>query len=544
MRAPLNFAAAAALAVLAAGCVTGPDYDRPDLDTPPGWVSEKATGVTESDTDVARWWEQLQDPVLNGLIRRAVESNLDLRIAGTRVREARAARGIAESALMPQVGFDAAATRSRGPEQNFDSGPPVSGGLSLGPGGLSRTITIRGRNTSISQTANAAGATTGITISPSGGAPDRTTDLFRAGFDASWELDVFGGNRRAIEAADAELQAAIEAERDVLVSLAAEVALNYIDLRAAQQRLAITQRNIEAQAETVNLTSARYDAGISSELDAVRAEALLATFQGQVPLLEQQIASAIYRIGLLLGGAPGSLLEELEPVQALPAAPSAIPVGLPSELLRRRPDIRVAERQLAAQNARIGVAMAERYPRFFLTGGVSSQSNVLGNLAESGNLLGSIGPRVNWPVFQGGRIRANIEVQNARQEAALLRYEQTLLGALGDVEHALVGFNKEQVFHRTLKEAVAANQRAVKLANERYQRGLEGFLNVLQAQRDLFNTEDQLVQSESIVLANLVALYKALGGGWDPNAVVPDADAPANAPAPSEPAEPAAAQVE
>lgn len=543
MRAPQSITAAA-LAVLAAGCVTGPDYARPDLDTPPGWVSEKATGVTESDTDVARWWEQLQDPLLNDLIRRAVENNLDLRIVGARVREARAARGIAESALMPQVGFDASATRSRGPEQNFDSGPPVSGGLSLGPGGLSRTITIRGRNTTISQTANAAGATTGITISPSGGAPDRTTDLFRAGFDASWELDVFGGNRRAIEAADAELQAAIEAERDVLVSLAAEVALNYIDLRAAQQRLAITKRNIEAQAETVNLTSARYDAGISSELDAVRAEALLATFQGQVPLLEQQIASAIYRIGLLLGGAPGSLLDELEPVQALPTAPPAIPVGLPSELLRRRPDIRVAERQLAAQNARIGVAMAERYPRFFLTGGVSSQSNVLGNLAEGGNLLGSIGPRVNWPVFQGGRIRANIEVQNVRQEAALLRYEQILLGALGDVEHALVGFNKEQVFHRTLKEAVAANQRAVKLANERYQRGLEGFLNVLQAQRDLFNTEDQLVQSESIVLANLVALYKALGGGWDPSAVVTDADTPANAPAPSEPAEPAAAPAE
>jgi NodT family efflux transporter outer membrane factor (OMF) lipoprotein len=514
-----------------AGCMTGPDYARPDIVTPDDWVSEHGQGITAGEADVTAWWAQLKDPVLDGLIARAVDGSFDLRLARTRVREARAARGIEASSLLPNVGFDASATRSRSPEQSFDSGPPVSGGISFGPGGLSRTITVRGRDATISQTASAAGTTTGITLSPSGGTPDRTDDLFRAGFDASWELDVFGGNRRGVEAADAELEAAEAAERDVLVSLIAEVALNYIDLRAAQQRLAITQRNIEAQAGTVELTAARYDAGISSELDAVRAEALLATFQGQVPLLEQQVASAIYRLGLLAGGPPGTLLEELEPAGPLPGAPESVPVGLPTDLLRRRPDIRVAERQLAAQNARIGVAMAERYPRFFLTGGVTGQSDMLGSVANAGNLLGSFGPRVNWPLFQGGRIRANIEVQNARQEGALLRYEQTVMGALGDVEHALVAFNKEQVYRRTLERAVAANQRSVQLANERYTRGLEGFLNVLQAQRDLFTTEDQLVQSESIVLANLVALYKALGGGWDPHALdeapVAEPDAPA-----------------
>lgn len=511
--------ATCAFGLLASGCMTGPDYKRPDIATPDDWVSEKSEGVTSTQGEIAAWWKHLNDPVLDGLIAGALEDNFDLRIAAARVREARAARGIAAASLLPSVGFDASATRSRGPEQNFDSGSPVSGSVGFGPGGLTRSVTVRGRNGSITQTSSAAGNSTTISGSPGAGTPDRTTDLFQAGFDASWELDVFGGNRREVEAADADLEAIVESERQVMVSLIAEVALNYIDLRSAQQRLAITRRNIEAQTETVNLTAARFEAGISSELDAVRARALLATFEGQVPLLEQQASSAIYRLGVMLGGDPGMLLAELEPVAPLPTPPAAVPVGLPTELLRRRPDIRVAERQLAAQNARIGVAMADLYPKFFLSGGVSGQSNVLSNIVEGSNILGNFGPSVNWPIFQGGRIRANIEVQNARQEEALIRYEQTVMQALADVETALVSFNKEQVFRGALEEAVAANQRAVQLANERYERGLEGFLNALQAQRDLFTTEDQLVQSESIILSNLISLYKALGGGWDPDAL-------------------------
>lgn len=514
------FATTFALGLLASGCMTGPDYVRPDITTPDDWASENSPNVTNAQADIAAWWKHLNDPVLDDLIARALVDNFDLRIAATRVREARAARGIAAASLLPTVGFDASATRSRGPEQKFDTGSPVSGGLSFGPGGLSRSVTVRGRNSSITQTTSATGTTTSVSGGPGAGTPDRTTDLFRTGFDASWELDVFGGNRRDVEAADADLAAVIESERQVLVSLIAEVALNYIDLRSAQQRLAITRRNIEAQTETVNLTRARFDAGISSELDAVRAQALLATFEGQVPLLEQQASSAIYRLGVMLGGTPGMLLAELEPTAPLPSAPATVPVGLPTELLRRRPDIRVAERQLAAQNARIGVAMADLYPKFFLSGGISGQSNVLSNVVEGTNILGSFGPSVNWPIFQGGRIRANIEVQNARQEEALIRYEQTVMQALADVETALVSFNKEQVFHQSLQAAVAANQRAVKLANERYARGLEGFLNALQAQRDLFTTEDQLVQSKSIILSNLISLYKALGGGWDPDTMI------------------------
>lgn len=527
---------AALFALLASGCMTGPDYARPDIATPEDWVSEKAGGVSTAPGDITAWWTQFNDPTLDSLIARAVESNFDLRSAASRVREARAARGIVASSLLPSVNAGASLKRSQGPEQNVSSGPPVSGSIGFGPGGLTRTINIRGRNVSISQTASAAGGTTGLTISPTGGAPDRTSDLFSLGFDASWELDVFGGNRRAVEAADADLEAVEEAERQVLVSLVAEVALNYIDLRAAQGRLAITQRNIKAQAETVKLTGARYEAGLSSELDAVRARSLLAAFEGQLPLLGEQIASAIYRLGVLLGGEPGMLLAELEPAAPLPKVPTEIPVGLPSELLKRRPDIRVAERQLAAENARIGVAMADLYPKFFLTGGVSGQSNVVGSALNNANQLWSIGPSVSWPIFQGGRIRANIEVQNERQEQALIRYEQTIMQALADVETSLVSFNSEQVYRRSVQDAVAANQRAVSLANERYARGLEGFLNALQAQRDLFLSEDQLVQSESIILANLVSLFKSLGGGWDPAAL----NAPEGS-TPMDPVEPAVA---
>lgn len=508
-----------AVALAVPGCMTGPDYKRPDIATPEDWVSEKADSINTTDGDITAWWTQFNDPILNSLIAKASEENFDRRIAASRVRQARAARGITAASLLPTVTAGASATRSQGREVNTGVGQPVSGSIGFGPGGLTRTINIRGRNVSISQTASAAGGTTGLTISPTGGAPDRVNDLFSMGFDASWELDVFGGNRRAVEAADADLDAVVEAERQVLVSLVAEVALNYIDLRAAQNRLLITQHNIQAQGETVKLTAARYDAGLNSELDSVRAQALLANFEGKVPLLEQQVSSAIYRLGILLGGEPGMLLNELQPVMPLPLAPAEIPVGLPSDLLKRRPDIRVAERELAAENARIGVAMADLYPKFFLTGGVSGQSNVLGSALNDANQLWSFGPSVSWPIFQGGRIRANIEVQNERQEQALLRYEQTIMLALGDVESALVGFSKEQVYRLTLQRAVDANKRSVSLANERYARGLEGFLNALQAQRDLFDTEDQLVQSESIVLANLVSLYKSLGGGWDPEAL-------------------------
>lgn len=508
------------LAFALVGCKTGPDYAKPDVPVPGAWSTPLTGGTAAGAADVAQWWQYLDDPLLTSLVERAAERNLDLRYAEARLREARAARGIVASALLPQVGASASYTRLQNIEQDFSAAAgrsPVSGSLSLGPTGLSRNITIVGRNLSLSNTTSAAGTTNTLTASPGGssGSVDRQADLFQAGLDASWELDVFGGNKRALEAADATIEAVNEQRRNVLVSLASEVALNYIELRGAQERLAILRRNIDAQQETVKLTQARFDSGLTSELDSVRAQALLESIRSQVPSLETAVSSSIHVLGVLLGQEPGALTEELSTPADMPAPPREIPVGIPSELLRRRPDIRASERELAAATARIGEAIADLFPKFSLTGGIGGQSGVLGSLLDNSGQSWSIGPSIRWPIFQGGAIRANIEVQNARQEQAAIVYEQSILNALADVENSLVGFINEQQRRAALEQAVAANQRAVQLANERYVNGLETFLNVLQAQQQLYQSQDLLLQSESFVLGNVVSLYKALGGGWE-----------------------------
>lgn len=498
-----------------AGCVSGPDYARPETKLPTAWDAALAGGVLSGDADVARWWEQMNDPQLNELIAQATSGSPDVRLAEARLREARAARGVTETGLWPTASVSGGYNLEGSPEQSTPAGSPVSGGLSVGPGGLSRNVTVRGRNLTINRSVSAAGATTGVTYTPGSESPDRTQDLFVAGFDAGWELDLFGSTQRAIEAADAEIAAAQERLRSVSVSLAAEVGLNYIDLRSAQNRLHITRQNIDAQNQSVRLTKARYDAGLNSELDTVRASALLSGTESQVPLLETAIQTAAHRLSVLTGQAPGVLRAQLEVDGAIPTAPTAIPVGLPSELLLRRPDIRAAERELAAATARIGVAVADLYPKFRLTGGISGKDGDLGSLLSSSSRAWSLGPSVSWPVFDGGRIRANIQVQNARQEQAIAVYEQSILLALEEVENGLVSFAKEQLRRESLAAAVESNRKAVRIANERYVQGLEDFLSVLNAQQQLFESEDRLVQSQSLVLTNLIALYKALGGGWE-----------------------------
>jgi NodT family efflux transporter outer membrane factor (OMF) lipoprotein len=509
---------------LVSGCMTGPDYVRSDPAAPANWSSPREGGVLDDPATVADWWTSLNDSVLNGLVERAVETNLDLAIAEARVREARAARGLAASVLWPSIGASGSYTRSQTVKpETPDPAFPLSMGISRGPQGITRSTTFRGQNGSITRSTtndgsgNAPVQSTGATLTPSKpqSPPDRQSDLFQAGFDARWELDVFGGNRRAVEAADATIEATDEFRRDVFVSLLSEVARNYIELRAAQRRLEIALSNIEAQAGTVDITKARFDAGLTSELDVVRAEAQLASTQSQVPFLETQVAASMHRLAVLLGQEPGALKEELGKPATMPGAPDTVPVGLPSDLLRRRPDIRQAERELAAATARIGVATAELFPKFYLTGAFGGMSDSLGNVLSGANQIWSFGPSVDVPIFEGGRIRAGINVENARQEQAALAYEQSILFALEEVENGLVSFAQEQVRRESLKSSVKANQEAVRLANERYVRGLEGFLNVLQAQQQLYLSEDELVRSESFVLTDLIALYKALGGGWE-----------------------------
>jgi NodT family efflux transporter outer membrane factor (OMF) lipoprotein len=340
-------------------------------------------------------------------------------------------------------------------------------------------------------------------------------DLYAAGLDATWELDIFGGVRRDIEAAEADIQFAIEDRNDVLVTLTSEVALSYLDLRGFQRQLTIAKENLAAQQYTADLTRRRKAGGFVSGLDVANAEAQVAVTLSQMPSLEASKRQAIYSLSVLLGRDPSALVEELDSEQPIPTVPPEVPVGLPSDLLRRRPDIRRAEAQLHAATARIGVATADLFPRFTLSGALSVQGNKVKSLANWNNAFWSFGPSASWPIFSAGRIRSNIAVQESLTDQAMLTYQRTVLTALQDVENALVAYAQEQQHREALRSAVAANRRAVDLSRLLYSQGQIDFLNVLNAQRSLYASEDALVQSERTIATDLVALYKGLGGGWE-----------------------------
>ena len=452
----------AATSVLA-GCAVGPDYHPPKTAMPANWSESQLAG-----TPVVEWWKTFNDPELDSLVERAVNANHDLRVATARVREARALRGGAF----------------------WDLGPAINGNAS---------------STDARQSKNA------LTFP----IPKLDTDAYDAGFDASWEIDVFGGKRRALEAATAEVAASEEDRRDVLVSLLAEVAHNYVEVRGFQRRLVIARDNIKSQQAALDLTRARFKGGVSSELDVTQAAALLTRTQSQLPALQTALKQAMHRLGVLLGQEPGALVAELSQDAPIPPTPPKVPVGLPSELLRRRPDVRRAERQLAAATARIGIQTAELFPKFSLVGTAGFQSLSASDWFTGGSKFWSAGPTVTWRVFDLGRIRSQIKATNARADQSLVAYEKAVLISLEDVENALVAYANEQVRRDSLTETVAANRRALELANERYTKGVADFLNVLDAQRSLYQAEDDLVQSDRTVTQDLIALYKALGGGWE-----------------------------
>ncbi|HEY3243446.1 MAG TPA: efflux transporter outer membrane subunit [Phycisphaerae bacterium] len=530
------------LAAGAAGCAVGPNYHAPAVATPERWSGIDARtpasqpAATTQPANVAMWWESLRDPMLDALVVRAVESNLDLRVAEARVREARALRDVATADFWPQINFGSSYTYS-GASANVGAraaSPPTLGGLptvTLRPGiaGTTGQSTVAITAQRISRAGGRVAIQPGalnvpggfspptVTLNPQGAAAriSRQQNLFQMGFDATWELDIFGGIRRSVEAAEADLAAIEETRRDVFVTLLSEVALNYAELRGAQRRLTIARENIAAQRDTADLTRTRFQAGFTNELDVAQAEAQLATTQSQVPLLESAIRQAIYQLSVLLGLPPGDLVAELESHAPIPATSPSVPLGLPSDLLRRRPDIRAAERQLAAATARIGAAMADLFPKFSIAGSFGPAASDIRRLLDHRSLGWSIGPDINWPIFEGGRIRANIEVQNARQEQALATYEKVVLTAFQDVESALIAYTNEKTRLESLARAVRADQRALELSNELYSRGLTAFLNVLDSQRALYLAQDELVQSEQAAVVDLIALYKALGGGWE-----------------------------
>ena len=454
---------------LVASCMMGPDFQRPEVNVASQWL-EPASTVSETPTaiqDLAQWWTAFNDPRLTSLVARAMQANLDLRLAESRIRQARASLGIAGADLGPAINTAASFTRSRNPESSTQRSKEVTG------------------------------------------------NLYAMGFDAGWEIDLFGGLQRGAEAAGADLEAAIESRRDLLVSLSAEVANNYMSLRSLQQRLVIARQGLTAQEHTVKLTRLRFRAGSASKLDVERAEALVATTAGQIPLLEAQVRQTIYSLSLLLGGEPSTLLAELTPLASLPDAPLAtVPLGLPSDLLLRRPDIRRAEAKIHAATARIGVAKADLFPRFTISGALGLQNTSVSSTLNRASTGWSFGPTLNWPLFDMGRTRANIELKKAVQEEELLTYELTVLTALREVENALIASIKEEEHRQAMARAVAANRNALTLATALYSAGQKDFLAVLDAQRSLYAVEDALAQSSRTVSTNLVALFKSLGGGW------------------------------
>ena len=482
--------AAVALLFLAAGCAVGPDYKSPEVSAPAGWQEGAQRGVDTRTADMAGWWKAFNDPLLDSLVERAVKSNLDLRIAEARIRESRALIDVTSAGLWPSLNVSGSYSRNRSSRNAFGSFGSAGAGGTGGSGG-----------------SGGAGF--------SGG--DLEHNLFQTGFDSEWEIDVFGGTRRQVEAARATLEATIEDRRSVLVTLLGDVARNYIDLRGLQRRLAVAQANLRAQQDTLDLTRIRFDAGLASDFDVAQAEGQAKTTEAQIPTLQTALKQAAYGIDILLGAQPGTTWSELAKDAPIPALPPEAHVGLPVDLLRRRPDIRSAERQLAAATAQVGAATADLYPKFSLLGNIGLQSISASDWFTGRSRFWSIGPTITWPVFDAGRIRATIEVRNAQQEQALRLYERSVLTAFQDVENALVNYGNEQSRYRSLLDAVAANRRAVQMANDLYVQGLVPFLNVLDSERTLYSSESDLAISESTLASNLVALYKALGGGWETN---------------------------
>lgn len=439
-----------------AACAVGPDYRSPDLTLPPSWAGAEAAAEVDPSLTLAAWWERFQDPLLTSLVERAVRANHDVRIASARLREARALEGVAGADRWPALGSGAEATGGTGREPS-----EVLGVLSL-----------------------------------------------------FYEIDVFGRVRRALEAARGDRDAALEDRRAVLLGVVADVATSYVRLRGLQYGLATVRRNLDTQRETLDLTEAQRRVGLASDLEVQRARALSANTAALVPPLEAALAATQHRLAVLAGEPPASLLAELAPEGPIPSAPAELLVGVPADLLRRRPDVARSERELAAATARIGEAKAELYPRFTLVGSVGLRSQDVAEMV-GGSGFGTLGPSVEWPIFAGGRIVANVEARGAREEQARARYEQAVLVALEEVESSLALHAREQVRRRELRAAVEAQREATQLARRLYFNGLAPFLEVLDAERSLLASESLLAESETAVTNSLVAIYVALGGGWE-----------------------------
>jgi len=478
------------------GFKVGPNYCRPSAPVADQWIDADNPQVKSEATDYSYWWTVFNDPVLNKLVDTAYEQNLPLKIAGLRILEARALRGMAAGSLFPQKQqMIGAYSRAKFSDNMYPFG--------MFPG-------------------------------------NREYDDWLTGFDMAWELDIWGKIRRGIESADANLDAQIENYDDVLVILQAEVAAAYIQMRTLEQRLELARKNAELQKETLDIIEKRFRKGVVSELDVRQAKAQLAVTESLIPMLEEAHRKVQNALCLLVGMPPGSLEAELAQPAPIPTPPAEVVVGIPAELLRRRPDVRRAERQAAAQCARIGIAEAEFYPHIAITGTISVEAEQFSDLFNWNSIGGRIGPGFQWNILNYGRIRNNVRAEEARFMQAVLAYQNTVLAANKETEDAIVAFLREQQRLQSLEQAVREVRRALEIGLHLYEQGVIDYQRVLDSVRALVLQQDALAESQGKVATNLVAVYKAMGGGWRmryaPNILEAETGTPfEEVPAPAEP---------
>ncbi|UUX51587.1 efflux transporter outer membrane subunit [Nisaea acidiphila] len=441
------------------GCTVGPEYRVPALSLPTDWGTESAAARETAVPELSRWWTELDDPTLNGLIERASGQNLDLAAARARIREARASYRQAGGALQPSL----------------------DGSGSTGLAGSDNSI----------------------------------DGQFQAGFDASWELDIFGGRKRRVEAAAYGVGAAEEDLRDTMLTLIGDIASNYVSARSFRARIDLARRTAISMRETESLTRARFRAGATAASDMANAAGQASSTEANIPALEVSFAEAVHRLGVLTGQAPGALAAMLRNGAPIPRPTRPIPTGVPADILLTRPDVRGAERELARYTALIGEAEAARYPSVSLTGSIATSGTSIGDLAKGSSIGWAIGPSLTVPIFNGGQLEAAVDLARAQRDQFEAAFRSTVLTALEDVENAIVALAQERIRNRSLAEASESYREAARLARSLYGAGSISFLDVLDAERSLYSAEDALLQSTARIATGYVTLNKALGGGWD-----------------------------
>lgn len=512
-----NAVACAAVLAFAGGCEVGPSYRPPKADLPPSWEGAEKSAVaaagapgpsTSNELVDETWWKSFKDPELERLVQRVWGENLDVRTATTRLVESRLQARIIAGGLWPTLNGNASYEREKASQQGL---------LSLFSSGASGQSSSPGSEASGTLGSGAGGAPTSIANILS-----QPLNLWQYGFDASWELDLWGNARHALEAARATAQASQEDLRTELLEEMSEVARDYITLRGVQAQRSIVDATLAADRDTASITGERASAGLTPHQDLVNAEAELAGVAAQRPPLDQQEAQLINALSLLVGAAPDSLREELINPQPMQSELPIVPLGIPSELARRRPDIRSAEAKLQAATAQVGIAVAQLYPSVTLTGSFGLQALDFSNLGSWSARQYAFGPSLSLPLFEGGRLRGTVELRKAQQQEAAISYQETVLQAWHDVANALIAYGTEQERLQRLNRAARDNEEVLRIALERYRSGIDPYLNVLTAQRALLNYQLQAAQSLTAVQSNLIQLYKALGGGWDAAGAVGD----------------------